>query len=240
MITANVPSFDPKQVPIVNTHDSLPPVLEERLRPQAIQKRFLSSPKWQPEIRVEPLISDRSAQQAAVLIGIVDRPQPTVLLTQRTATLSTHAGQIAFPGGKVDPTDADCVSAALRETFEEVGLASSWITVLGQLPVYTTGTNFLVTPIVALIRQGFTASPNRAEVQEVFEVPLAYLMNPQAHRLHQWVWNGHQRHWYSMPYYERGQNGLQERYIWGATAGMLRNLYHFLSASDAISRSGEP
>lgn len=163
---------------------------------------------------------------AAVLMPIVMRAEPTVLLTQRTSHLSTHAGQIAFPGGKVDETDADAVAAALREAEEEVGLAPQWLEVLGQLPLYTTGSAFMVTPVVALVRPGFSLQPNAHEVAEVFEVPLAFLMNPAHHRHHQVFWQGVQRQWLSMPY----QDHAQDRFIWGATAGMLRNFYRFLSA----------
>ena len=163
---------------------------------------------------------------AAVLIPIVMRPEPTVLLTQRTEHLSTHSGQIAFPGGKLDEADADANAAALREAFEEVGLPADFVDVLGQMPLYTTGSAFLVTPVVALVRPGFTLQPNPYEVTDVFEVPLSYLMNPAHHRHHQLQWQGAQRQWLSMPY----QEGHTERFIWGATAGMLRNFYRFLMA----------
>ncbi len=163
---------------------------------------------------------------AAVLIAIVLRAQPTVLLTQRTPYLSTHSGQIAFPGGKVDESDHDATAAALREAEEEVGLPTSHVEVLGQLPIYTTGSSFLITPVVALVRPGFELRPNAFEVAEVFEVPLAFLMNPANHRHHNVHWQGAERHWLSMPYLDAGV----ERFVWGATAGMLRNFYRFLSA----------
>ena len=115
---------------------------------------------------------------------------------------------------------------AQREAFEEVGLAPDFVEVLGLLPIYTTGSAFIVTPVVALVRPGFELRPNAHEVSDVFEVPLAFLMNPANHRHHQVVWQGVQRQWLSMPYHD----GLQERFIWGATAGMLRNFYRFLSA----------
>ena len=164
--------------------------------------------------------------QASVLIAIIEREQPTVLLTQRTSHLSNHSGQIAFPGGKVDDTDVDAVMAALREAQEEVGLSAEFIQVLGSLPIYTTGSAFIVTPVVALVKPGFTLTPNTGEVADVFEVPLDFLMNPAHHRRHSFTAEGLERQWYSIPY----QDVQTERFIWGATAGMLRNFYRFLIA----------
>ena len=164
--------------------------------------------------------------QRPVLMGIVMRAQPTVLLTQRTAHLSNHSGQIAFPGGRQDDQDADAVATALREAHEEVGLDPQHVEVLGQLSEYITGTAFVVTPVVALIDANHRITPNPHEVDQVFEVPLAYLMNPAHHRRHAFEAEGLRREWFSMPYLDQGV----ERYIWGATAGMLRNFYRFLSA----------
>ena len=170
----------------------------------------------------------REPAQAAVLVPIVQGPQgPTVLLTERTANLSTHSGQVAFPGGRVDPEDANIAAAALREAWEEVGLSASYIEVLGSLPTYTTVTSFIVTPVVSLVEPGFELTINPYEVAQAFEVPLGWLMDPANHRRHAVpAGDGTQRHWYSMPY----QDGSEERFVWGATAGMLRNLYRFLSA----------
>jgi 8-oxo-dGTP pyrophosphatase MutT (NUDIX family) len=154
------------------------------------------------------------------------RDEPMVLLTQRTAHLSTHSGQVAFAGGKCDPEDADAAATALREAHEEVGLDAQYVQVLGSLPEYVTGSAFFVTPVVALIASTHNLEPNPHEVQEVFEVPLSYLMNPAHHRWHTFEFEGVQRQWLSMPY----QDGPHERFIWGATAGMLRNFYRFLSA----------
>ncbi len=163
---------------------------------------------------------------ASVLLPIVMREHPTVLLTERTLHLSDHSGQIAFPGGKADQDDADATATALREAQEELGLEPSFVQVLGALPHYLTGSAFIVTPVVALVQTGFTLNPNPGEVAAVFEVPLEFLMNPAHHRRHVFEWQGVRREWFSMPY----QDDLQQRFIWGATAGMLRNFYRLLSA----------
>lgn len=170
--------------------------------------------------------SQREEAPASVLVPLVMRDQLTVLLTQRTAHLSTHSGQIAFPGGRVDKEDIDASATALREAHEEVGLESVHVRVIGTLPIYTTGSAFIITPVVALVQPNFCLKPNAHEVDDVFEVPLGFLMDPANHRRHAIEWNGHTRHWYSMTY----MDGAKERFIWGATAGMLRNLYRFLSA----------
>ncbi len=157
-----------------------------------------------------------------------------MLLTQRTTNLSTQSGQIAFPGGRTDATDIDAVDTALREATEEIGLGRHHVEVLGTLPTYVTGTAYIITPVVALVRPGFEIQPNPGEVADVFEVPLAYLMNPAHHRRHEFEFDGITRQWLSMPYIDRIGDAVggvsKERYIWGATAGMLRNLYRFLSA----------
>lgn len=225
-----LPVFDPKTVPMVPL-PPLPKVPAQALTAKALQQRFQYPPAWQPEIRSEPAFSSRPHMQAAVLIGLVQRQELMVLLTQRAAAMSTHAGQVAFPGGKVDPLDKTAVDAALREAHEETGLHPHKVSVLGTLPDYTTGTNFRVQPVVALIEPSSQFRANPQEVSAIFEVPLAFLMDPANHRYHQLRWEGHTRHWYSMPYTHEG-DGLapDERFIWGATAGMLRNLYHFLSA----------
>lgn len=230
-------TFDPRTVPVWRVDDDLPAVAHDRLQAQALRERFAAPPSWSPEIVREPRFGERRPAQAAVLIPIVMRPQqgPTVLLTLRTQHLSTHSGQIAFPGGKVDPQDASAQAAALREAEEEVGLSPSLVQVLGELPVYVTGTAFLVTPVVALVQPGFVLQPNPHEVDDVFEVPLAFLMNPAHHRRHAFDWQGTRREWFSMPYTEhranaQGQSEAVERFIWGATAGMLRNFYRFLQA----------
>ena len=220
--------IDPRKAPAVGGGDGLPAVAAAQLTAQALRTRFAAPPAWTPELRREPRMTDRAPAQAAVLVPIVQRPQgATVLLTERTTHLSTHSGQVAFPGGRVDPEDANIATAALREAWEEVGLSARYIEVLGSLPTYTTVTSFIVTPVVALVRPDFELTINPYEVALAFEVPLAWLMDPANHRRHIVpAPDGTQREWYSMPY----QDGTDERFVWGATAGMLRNLYRFLSA----------
>lgn len=153
---------------------------------------------------------------AAVLVAIIDYPQePAVLLTRRAEHLDTHSGQVAFPGGKVEPREMP-VAAALREAEEEVGLDRSFVEVAGFLDTYETGSGFCILPVVSFVRPGFTLTIDPAEVAEVFEVPLAFLMDPANHERHSVVWKGRRRDYYAMPY--------QGHYIWGATAGMLKNL----------------
>ena len=219
-----IPPFDPRQVPYEIADRHLPPVPQPHLHPPALIQRFSRPPVWEPEFRVEPRFSDRQPSAASVLVGLVTHDRPTVLLTQRTHGLSSHAGQVAFPGGKSDANDKDAVATALREAQEEVGLHPHHVQVLGSLPNYTTGSGFVVTPVVALLEPGFAIVANASEVDAVFEVPLDYLMNPSNHRRHTLQTPLGPRHWISMPY----KDGKHERYIWGATAGMLRNLYRFL------------
>jgi 8-oxo-dGTP pyrophosphatase MutT (NUDIX family) len=160
---------------------------------------------------------------AAVLVPIVLRESgPTVLLTQRTDHLTSHAGQVAFPGGRIDANDTSAVDAALREAEEETGLARSFIEPLGFLDTYMTVTAYQVVPVVALVKPGFVITPQAEEVSAVFEVPLQFLMMPENHEKHSREWQGKQRYYYAMPY--------ENRYIWGATAGMIRNLYDRLYA----------
>jgi 8-oxo-dGTP pyrophosphatase MutT (NUDIX family) len=223
---SKLPNFDPRKVPVIRHDGHLQAVDESRLTPQALRQRFARPPEWQPEVVRERRFTDREPALAAVLVGIVMRSQPTILLTQRTAHLSTHSGQVAFPGGKVDETDANVAATALREAQEEVGLDPGHVEVLGSLSEYITGTAFIVTPVVALIHPDHVITPNPDEVAQVFEVPLAYLMNPAHHRRHALEAEGVRREWFSMPYLDHGT----EHFIWGATAGMLRNLYRFLSA----------
>ena len=219
-------TLDPRAVPVAGTDAHLQAVPHTQLTAEALRARFARPPAWEPEVWRERKFGDRAPADAAVLLPIVLRERCTLLLTQRTAHLSTHSGQVAFPGGRVDEGDADAVAAALREAQEEVGLSAEYVEVLGTLPTYTTGTAFVITPVVALVRPGFVLTPNPHEVADAFEVPLDYLMNPAHHRRHVAEWEGARREWFSMPYDDDGR----ERYIWGATAGMLRNFYRMLAA----------
>ncbi len=161
-----------------------------------------------------------AARPAAVLAPIVARPEGlTVLLTLRASHLRAHSGQIAFPGGKIDLAETP-EAAALREASEEIGLEERFIEPLGWLDPYLTATGFRIAPLVALVDPSFSLVINRHEVAEVFEAPFAFLMDPSNHRLDQREWRGEVRKFYAMPH--------EGRYIWGATAGMLRNLYEKL------------
>lgn len=222
-----LPSFDPRSVPVMGNGSALPMVPSEAFQADALRQRFVVPPVWSPELSGEPRMVAREPVHASVLLPIVMRERPTVLLTQRTAHLATHSGQIAFPGGKADREDKDAVATALREAREEVGLLSDFVEVLGVMPHYVTGSAFIITPVVALVDAGFSVVPNTEEVDDVFEVPLDFLMNPANHRLHAWEPEpGIRREWFSMPY----RDSHVERFIWGATAGMLRNFYRLLSA----------
>ncbi|HEY4066847.1 MAG TPA: CoA pyrophosphatase, partial [Burkholderiaceae bacterium] len=202
------------------------------LRSEALRRRFLMPPVWTPEIKKEPRFIDRAPAHASVLVALVERDEGlTVLLTQRTDHLNDHPGQVSFAGGRAEEIDADAAATALREAHEEIGLDASFVDVLGAMPTYTTGTGFIVTPIVALVRPGFTVRADPFEVADVFEVPLAFLMNPAHHRRHAIEVDGNRREFLSMPWDGVDANGQQRRYfIWGATAAMIRNLYRFLAA----------
>ena len=154
----------------------------------------------------------------------------TILLTQRTDHLYDHAGQISFPGGRREATDADPAATALREAEEEVGLRRTQVRVIGCLPNYTTVTSYVVTPVVALVQPPLNLSLDAFEVAEAFEVPLQYLMTPANHQRHVFDYDGGQRQFLSMPWQGLAADGSRREYfIWGATAAMLRNLYGFLA-----------
>jgi 8-oxo-dGTP pyrophosphatase MutT (NUDIX family) len=183
-----------------------------------------SAPARRGDLDLDPAAWERAgvvaSRPAAVLVPVVDRPTPTVILTLRTADLASHAGQIAFPGGKIDPDDTSPLGAALREAQEEIGLAPALVEPLGYLDLYLTFSGFRIVPTVARVAPGYALNLNKSEVSEAFEVPLAFLMGPQNHQRHSRDWRGITRQYYAMPY--------EDRYIWGVTAGILRNLYERL------------
>jgi 8-oxo-dGTP pyrophosphatase MutT (NUDIX family) len=199
------------------------------LHPDALRRRVAAPPPWAPEVAVERRFTDREPTRASVLVPLVQREEVTVLLTRRADHLTDHPGQISFPGGRAEPQDVDAIATALRETEEEIGLNARHIDVLGSLPQYTTGSGFVVTPVVALIEPPFAVEPDPFEVAEVFEVPLAFLMAPAHHRRHAVEAGGAMREFFSMPWHNASEP-RQRYFIWGATAGMLRNFYRFLSA----------
>ncbi len=158
-----------------------------------------------------------ATRPAAVLVPVVDRREPTVLFTLRTKELNSHAGQVAFPGGKIDPEDESPVAAALREAKEEIGLPPTLIEPLGYLDLYLTFSGFRILPTVARVKPDFALKLNPREVVETFEVPLAFLMTPENQQRRSREWKGIQREYYAIPF--------GDRYIWGITAGIVRNLY---------------
>ena len=215
-------------------------------RPAAATDRFFERARARLRLDVPPALTDPTAQgirrgdldldpalweragvaatkPAAVLVPIVDRGEPTVLLTQRTAELASHAGQVAFPGGKIDPSDESPVAAALREAKEEVGLAPMLVEPIGYLDLYLTFSGFRILPTLARVKPDFQLTLNPREVTDAFEVPLEFLMEPANHRRKIRDWKGITREYYEMPF--------GERYIWGITAGILRNLYERVYAA---------
>jgi 8-oxo-dGTP pyrophosphatase MutT (NUDIX family) len=197
----------------------------ERLQADWLRQHFAEPPPWKPEAGDEALVRHLELRRASVLIPLVVRPEGLMLLlTQRTAHLSSHGGQISFPGGGVEASDTSPVDTALRETEEEIGLHRSKIEVIGTMPDYITGTRYRITPVVGLIEPPFALQADPNEVAEIFEVPLAFLMDGVNHlRLSYEMPEGlGRRRFYAMRY--------ERFFIWGATAGMLRNLFHFLRA----------
>lgn len=168
-----------------------------------------------PDMRAGP-DAFANARPAAVLIPAIARPQISLLFTQRTDHLAAHAGQIAFPGGKAEPHDVDALATALREAQEEVGLDPALVSPLGVLDDYLTGTGFRITPVVALVDPEFTLELDSNEVADTFEVPLPFLMDPNNYQRHCRSIDGADRHFYAVPF--------GDRFIWGATAGILRNM----------------
>ena len=221
---------DPRAVPVVGIDDHLEPIAPAALEPEALRARFAAATEWTPEWPGDGMrFIDREPAAAAVLVPLVMRDSGLqVLLTRRTDHLRAHAGQVSFPGGRAEPEDADAVATALRETEEEIGLPREHVDVIGALPTYTTVTSFVVTPVVALVRTGFTLTLDAFEVAEAFEVPLQFLMNPAHHQHHEFEFGGARRRFLAMPW-RPGHGDPREYFVWGATAAMLRNLYHLLA-----------
>lgn len=204
--------------------------------PQSLRTRFQAPRNWQHEMLgdgqftapdgagglIQGITAGEAYKPAAVLIPLVQRASLTLLLTQRPLHMKHHPGQISFPGGRVEASDTDATATALRETQEEIGLAREHIEIIGTLPAYHTVTNYAVTPVVALVQPPFKLTLDANEVADAFEVPLDFLLDPANHEKRSRAWFGHERHFYAMPY--------GDKFIWGATAAMLRNLYHFLRA----------
>ena len=164
----------------------------------------------------------RLLKPAAVLLPIVARYEPTILFTRRTPHLARHAGQVSFPGGRVHHADADIVETALRETMEETGIAADYVSVAGFLESYETGTGFAIVPVVGLLSEGFSLVPDPGEVDEVFEVPLAFLLDPANRERKSAEWQGRRREYYAFTY--------GTHHIWGATAAILVNFIERLGA----------
>jgi 8-oxo-dGTP pyrophosphatase MutT (NUDIX family) len=226
------PGFDAQAIPIHEVCDHQDRIPADSLKPEALRARFQSQPIWEPEITDEnrhviaaDIIARRQAAgkvtRAAVLIPLLLREEGlSVLLTQRTEHLRDHAGQISFPGGRMDAEDSSPDDTALRESEEEIGLDRERVEIIGHLPEYLTVSGYSVTPVVGLVKAQAEYVLDEFEVADVFEVPLSFLVDPANHQIRLWQSEQGSRRFYSMPY--------QNRFIWGATAGMLRNLYHLL------------
>ncbi len=226
------PGFDAQAVPIHQVCAHEKKVAKEFLEPAGLKQRLQSPPEWQPEITDEnrhviaaDIIAKREAAgkvtKAAVLIPLVLKEGGlSVLLTQRTSHLRDHAGQISFPGGRMDPEDQSPNDTALRESQEEIGLDPKRVEIIGHMPQYLTVSGYSVTPVVGLVQAQAEYVLDEFEVADVFEVPLSFLLDPANHQVRLWQSEQGGRRFYSMPY--------ENRFIWGATAGMLRNLYHLL------------
>ncbi|MFN7887312.1 MAG: CoA pyrophosphatase [Betaproteobacteria bacterium] len=226
------PPFDPELVPLDPEFDDPAargaPMPAHALTVPALRARFAAPLAWQPEIVTDGRLFNLDAppRPAAVLVPLVARPQGvTVLLTERTAHLHDHAGQISFPGGRIEHDDESPVHAALRETEEEIGLGPAAVEIIGALPEYVTSTRSRVTPVFGVVERPFDLRLDSFEVAEAFEVPLAFLMNPAFHERRAIDFAGTRRRFYAMPY-----TAARRYFIWGATAAMLRNFYRFLSA----------
>ena len=231
---ASVPRItNPRAIAAVGNDAHLPALDAASLTAQAVRQRLKYADSlpggWLPAIAGDgrQFRLGRTPSPASVLVPLVQRDDGLqVLLTRRSEHLRDHPGQISFPGGRAEPFDADVADTALRETEEEVGLARQHVEVIGQMPLYTTVTGYVVTPVVALVQPPFTLSLDRTEVDEAFEVPLQFLMTPRHHQRHVFHFDGGERQFLSMPWTAPGSG--REYFIWGATAAMLRNLYALL------------
>lgn len=224
-------SFDPAAQPTLGYCD-LEPLSPNILSLDFVRAAFniQDQVQWQIEPRYAHAFIDRfeddpNSIRSAVCVAVVEHEsEPHIIFTRRADELSHHAGQVSFPGGRVDHSDVDAVAAALRETHEEVGIEPQYLEPLAEQPIFITTTRFAMRPVVSRVHPGYKLQPNPDEVAEIFAVPLAQLMDPQQHRIHK------------LPYYN-AQEGVyfsidwQGRCIWGATAAVIRNLYHYLSAA---------
>jgi 8-oxo-dGTP pyrophosphatase MutT (NUDIX family) len=216
--------LDPKRLPVdaIAGEPALPP---ERLQAAWLRARLAHPAPWEPELPEDLRLRFPNLRRASVLIPLVQRPGGlTVLLTQRTEHLSNHGGQVSFPGGRAEELDSSPIETALRETEEEIGLSRHHVEIIGILPDHVTASAYIVTPVVALVTPPFELVAESNEVAEIFEVPLAFLMDGVNHQRMSFDLPGGEgrRSFYAMPY--------ERFFIWGATAGMLRNLFHLLRA----------
>jgi len=223
------PSFDPRSQPVVSS-ETLPPLSPQSIQLDFIQHAFSHAIDWQ----VEPIFTHsfsiekqnvEDVRQAAVFFPLIERPSGLhVLFTRRASHLHDHAGQISFPGGRIEASDRDEIAAALRETYEEIGVGPEFIRCIGTQPGFLTSTRFTMKPVIGQILPGFKLAPNTSEVAEVFEVPLSVLMDTTLHHLHRAnLPGGGHRFYFSITW--------QSYFIWGATAALIRNFYHFLAAA---------
>ncbi|NOL48874.1 CoA pyrophosphatase [Pelistega europaea] len=228
------PSFDPQTQQSQRANNGLLAIPDALITPDFIRAAFVQDSTcledpiiaaWNEEKR--QLHQQTPYIPAATLMPLVETKQGMqMILTRRASHLKKHSGQISFPGGRVDETDSSIVDTALRETLEEIGLTSKDIDIIGVLPDFFTGTGFLMSPVVGLVKSDYQLTISRDEVDEVFAVPLSFLLNPDNHFLHEVpVGTGTLRQYFSMPW--------KNYFIWGATAAVIRNFYRLLSLSTA-------